>query len=184
MAHLAQMSRSRRPDQTTSDHRKFQRVVGAHGQLLRVERSFSHSQFFIQADGSRRIVQLNFQIDVLRAPTPKFPKYAPQQCRRDATPTRQRMNNQVFDEGTGPALGDTDNVLPLIDREETKITRKLVVIAKAGPPLFKCSDVASALSVADLEQAVNRRRIVSGKRPHATAGRVSRWGNRFGQVAP
>jgi len=43
--------------------------------------------------------------------------------------------------------------------------------------------VASALSVADLKQAVNRRRIVSGKRPHAIAGRTSRWGKRFSQVA-
>ena len=46
-----------------------------------IERYFSHSQFFIQADCSRRIVHLNFQIDVLHAPTPKFPKYSPQQCR-------------------------------------------------------------------------------------------------------
>ena len=89
------------------------------------------------------------------------------------------MDNQVFDEGTGPALGDSDNVLPLIDREETKVGVKLVVISKAGPPLFKCPNVASALSVADLKQAVNRRRIVSGKRPHAIAGRASRWGDRF-----
>ena len=72
------------------------------------------------------------------------------------------MDNQVFDEGTGPALGDSDNVLPLIDREETKVESKLVVISKAGPPLFKRPNVASALSVADLKQAVNRRRIVSG----------------------
>jgi hypothetical protein len=48
------------------------------------------------------------------------------------------MDNQVFDEGTGPALGDSDNVLLLIDREETKVGGKLVVISKAGPPLFKC----------------------------------------------
>ena len=97
------------------------------------------------------IVHLNFQIDVLHAPTPKFPKYSPQQGRRDSAPTRQWMDNQVFDEGTGPALGDSDNVLPLIDREETKVGVKLVVISKAGPPLFKCSNVASALSVADLK---------------------------------
>jgi len=89
------------------------------------------------------------------------------------------MDNQVFDEGTGPALGDPDNVLPLIEREETKLGGKLVVISKAGPPLFKCLDMASALSVADLKQAVNRRRIVSGKRPHAIAGRASRWGDSF-----
>jgi hypothetical protein len=93
------------------------------------------------------------------------------------------MDNQVFDEGTGPALSYSDNVLPLIDREETKVGGKLVVISKARPPLFKCPDVASALSVADLKQAVNRRRIVSGKRPHAIAGRASRWGDRFSQVA-
>jgi hypothetical protein len=84
------------------------------------------------------------------------------------------MNNQVFDEGTGPALGDSHNVLPLIDREETKVGGKLVVISQAGPPLFKCPNVASALSVTDLKEAVNRRRIVSGKRPHAIAGRASR----------
>jgi hypothetical protein len=93
------------------------------------------------------------------------------------------MDNQVFDEGTGPALGDSDNVLPLIDREETKVGGKLVVISKAGPPLSKCRNVASALRVADLKQAVNRRRIISGKRPHAIAGRASRWGGRFSQVA-
>ena len=52
-----------------------------------VERYFSHSQLFIQADCSRRIVHLNFQIDVLRAPAAKFPKYSPQQCRRDSAPT-------------------------------------------------------------------------------------------------
>jgi hypothetical protein len=61
------------------------------------------------------------------------------------------MDNQVFDEGTGPALGDSDNVLPLIDREETKVGGKLVVISKVGPPLFKCPNVASALRVADLK---------------------------------
>jgi len=61
------------------------------------------------------------------------------------------MDNQIFDEGTGPALGDSDNVLPLIDREETKVGGKLVVISKTGPPLFKCPNVASALSVADLK---------------------------------
>ena len=88
------------------------------------------------------------------------------------------MDNQVFDEGTGPALGDSDNVLLLIDSEETKVGGKLVVISKAGPPLFKCPNVASALSVAGLKQAVNRRRIVSGKRSHAMAGRTSRWSDR------
>lgn len=93
------------------------------------------------------------------------------------------MDHQVFDEGTGPALGDSDNVLPLIDREETKVGGKFVVISKAGPPLFKFPNVASALSVAGHEQAINRRRIVSGKRPHAMAGRASRWGDRFSQVA-
>jgi hypothetical protein len=93
------------------------------------------------------------------------------------------MDNQVFDEGTGPALGDTDNVPPLIDREKTKVGGKLVVISKAGPPLFKCPNVASALSVADLKQAVNRRRIVSDKRPHAIAGRASWRSHRFSQVA-
>jgi hypothetical protein len=61
------------------------------------------------------------------------------------------MDNQVFDEGTGPALGDSDNVLPLIEREETKVGGKLVVISKAGPPLFKRPNVPSALSVADLK---------------------------------
>jgi hypothetical protein len=61
------------------------------------------------------------------------------------------VDNQVLDEGTGPALDDSDNVLPLIDREETKVEGKLVVMSKAGPPLFKCADVASALSVADLK---------------------------------
>ena len=93
------------------------------------------------------------------------------------------MDNQIFDEGTGPALGDSDNVLPLIDREKTKVGGKLVVISKAGPPLFKCPNVASALSVADLKQAVNRRRIISDKRPHAIAGRASWWNDRFSQVA-
>ena len=57
------------------------------------------------------------------------------------------MDSQVFDEGTGPALGDSDNFLPLIEREETKVGGKLVVISKAGPPLFKCPDVASDLPV-------------------------------------
>jgi hypothetical protein len=90
------------------------------------------------------------------------------------------MDNQVFDEGTGPTLGDPDNVPLLIGREETKIGVKLVVIPKAGPPLIKCPNVASALRIADVKQAVNGRRIVSRKRPHAIAGRASRWGDRFG----
>jgi hypothetical protein len=93
------------------------------------------------------------------------------------------MDNQVFDEGAGPALGDSDNVVPLIDRKETKVGGKLIVISKAGPPLFKCPNVAAALSVADLKQAMNRRRIASGKRPHAITGRATRWGDRFSQVA-
>jgi hypothetical protein len=59
------------------------------------------------------------------------------------------MDNQIFDEGTGPALGDSDNVLALIEREETKVRGKLVVISKAGPPLFEWPNVPSALSVAD-----------------------------------
>jgi len=41
--------------------------------------------------------------------------------------------------------------MPLVDREETKVGSKLLVISKAGPPLFKCSNVASALSVAELK---------------------------------
>jgi hypothetical protein len=61
------------------------------------------------------------------------------------------MDNQVFDEGTGPALGYSDNVPPLIDREKAKVGGKLLIISKAGPPLFKCRNVASALSVADLK---------------------------------
>ena len=61
------------------------------------------------------------------------------------------MDNQVFNEGAGPALDDSDNVLAIIDREETKVGGKLAVISKAGPPLFKCPNVASALSVADLK---------------------------------
>src|SRR5262249_2473723 len=148
-----------------------------------VEHYFSHSQFFIQADCSRRVVHLNFQIDMLRAPTPKFPKHCPQQCRRDSAPTRSWMDNQVFNKGTGPALSDSDKVLPLIDREETKVGVKLVVISKAGPPLFKCPNVASALSVASLKQAVNRRCVVSGKRPHAITRQPSRWRDLFSQVA-
>ena len=94
------------------------------------------------------------------------------------------MDNQVFDEGTGPALGDSNNVLPLIDREETKVGSKLVVISKAGPPLFKRTNLTSALSVADLKQAVNRRRIVSRERPNAIPGRECRRGDYFNQVAP
>ena len=47
--------------------------------------------------------------------------------------------------------GDSDNVPPLIDRKETKVGGKLVVISKAGPPFFKGPNVASALSVADLK---------------------------------
>ena len=58
------------------------------------------------------------------------------------------MNNQVFDEGTGPALGDSHNVLLLIDSEETMVGGKLVVILQAGPPFFKCPNVAAALRVA------------------------------------
>jgi hypothetical protein len=85
------------------------------------------------------------------------------------------MDNQVFDEGAGPALSDSDNLLPIVDREKTKVGGKFAVISKARPPLFKCPNAASALSVADLKQAVNRRRIVSGKRPQAIARRASRW---------
>jgi hypothetical protein len=142
-----------------------------------VERYFSHSQSFIQANCSGRIIHLNFQIDVFHAPAPKFPKYSPQQCRRDSAPTRSWMDNQVFDEGTGPALRYSDNVLRLIDREETKVGGKLVVTSKAGPPLFKCPNMASALSVADLKETVNHRRIVGSKRAHAIAGRTSGWGD-------
>jgi hypothetical protein len=61
------------------------------------------------------------------------------------------MDNQVFDEGTGPALSDSHNVLPLIDSEEAKVGGKLVVISKAGPPLFKCPNVATSSSVANLK---------------------------------
>jgi hypothetical protein len=93
------------------------------------------------------------------------------------------MDNQVFDEGTGPALGNSDDVLPLIDGEETKVEGKLIVIAKVGPPLFERPNVASALSVADIKQAVNRRRIGNGERPHAIADRARRRRDRFSQVA-
>jgi hypothetical protein len=74
-------------------------------------------------------VYLNFQIDVLRASTLKFPKCCPQQCGRDSARARQRMDHQIFDEATGPALGDANDVLPPIDREETKVGRKLAIIA-------------------------------------------------------
>jgi hypothetical protein len=61
------------------------------------------------------------------------------------------MDHQLFDEGTAPALGYTDNVVPLIDREEAKVGVKLVVISKTVPPLFKFPNTASALIVADLK---------------------------------
>ncbi|MCP1907621.1 hypothetical protein J2R96_000101 [Bradyrhizobium elkanii] len=35
VAHLAQMPRSRRSDQAASDHRKFDRLIGAHEEVLR-----------------------------------------------------------------------------------------------------------------------------------------------------
>jgi len=89
------------------------------------------------------------------------------------------MDNQIFDEGAGPALGDSDNVLSLIDSEETKLSGKLVVISKAGPPLFERSNAPPALSVANLKKAVNRWRIVSCKRPHAIAGRPIGLVDRF-----
>jgi hypothetical protein len=93
------------------------------------------------------------------------------------------MDHQVFDEGTGPALGDSDNVLSVINRKEAEVGGKLVIISKARPPLFKCPNLASALRVADLKETVNRRRIGGGKRPDAIAGRASRWVNYFSQVA-
>jgi hypothetical protein len=89
------------------------------------------------------------------------------------------MDNQVLDEGTGPALCDSDNVLSLIDSEETKVCGKFVVISKAWPPLFKYSNVPAALCVSDIKQVVDRWRIVSCKRPYTMAGRPIGFGDRF-----
>ncbi len=100
-----------------------------------VERDFSHSQRLVQADCSRRIVHLNFQVYVLRPPMPEFTKNSPQQGRRDSLTTRERMHDEVFDESAGPALRDPDDLLPLILCEKTKIGSELVISPKAGPPL-------------------------------------------------
>jgi len=118
--------------------------------LTTVERYFSHSQFFIQADCSRRIVPPELSNRRASRPDAEIPKILSQQCRRDSAPTRYGMDNQVFDEGTGPALGDSDNVCRSLTARN-KVGGKLVIISKAGPPLFKCPNVASALSVADLK---------------------------------
>jgi hypothetical protein len=61
------------------------------------------------------------------------------------------MNHQVFDKGARPALRDTDNVLPLIDGEKTEVSGEFAIISKAGPPLFECPNVSSALCVTDLQ---------------------------------
>ena len=88
------------------------------------------------------------------------------------------MDNQILDESTGPALGDADNVLSLIDSKETKLCGKLVVISKAWPPLFKRSNVPATLCVSDLKQVVDRWRIVRCKRSYSIAGRPMRLGER------
>src|SRR5207248_11231414 len=48
------------------------------------------------------------------------------------------------------------------DREETKVGSKLVVISKAGPPLFKCPNVAFALTVGG-EPPAHRQRQTSAR---------------------
>ena len=87
------------------------------------------------------------------------------------------MDNQVLDEGTCPALGDTDNALPFIDREETKVNGKFFVISNAGPPLFERSNVPTPLGVTNLKKTVNLRCVVRCKRPHVVAGRPTRLGD-------
>ncbi len=57
---------------------------------------------------------MNFQVYVLRTAMLKFTEHLPQEGRGDPLPTRERMHDQVFDEGTGPALRDSDDVLSLI----------------------------------------------------------------------
>jgi len=89
------------------------------------------------------------------------------------------MDNQVLDEGTCPALCDSDNVLSLIDSEKTKVCGKFVIISKAWPPLFKSSNVPAALCVSDIEQVVDRCRVVGCKRPHTIAGRPIWLGERL-----
>jgi len=80
---------------------------------------------------------VNFQTYVLRTAMLKFTEHLPQQGRRDPLPTRERMHDQVFDEGTGPALRDSDDVLSLILCEKKKVGSELLVSPKAGPPLFE-----------------------------------------------
>src|SRR5262245_21706797 len=120
---------------------------------------------------------------MFRFPNPELPEYSPQQGCRESAPPREWMDNQVFDKSTTPALRDTDYVLPLIDREETKVGVKLVIISKARPPLFKRPNVAPALGVPDVKKAMNRRRIVISKRPQAMPDRERRRCNYFSQVA-
>jgi hypothetical protein len=84
---------------------------------------------------------MNFQIGTL--PDSKFPKLSAEPPRfRNAGgwTTKSLMRHWS-------SVGRLDNVLPLIDREETG-RGKLVVISKAGPS--SNADV-SALSVADLK---------------------------------
>jgi len=89
------------------------------------------------------------------------------------------MDNQIFDKRAGPALCDSDNVVSLIDSEEKKISGKFVIVSKAWPPVFKCSDVPAALCVPDFKQVVDRWRIVGREPSYTIAGRPIGLGDCF-----
>jgi hypothetical protein len=90
----------------------------------------------------------------------KFAEHLPQQSSSDSLPPYERVHDQVLDEGTGPALRNSDDVLPLIDCKKTEISSELVVIPKSGPPLCEWPDLAAALGVSDFEQAMQGCSIV------------------------
>jgi hypothetical protein len=135
-----------------------------------VDCHISHAYCLVQWECSRRIVYLDFQVYVRRTATLKFTEHLPEQGFGDSLPPHEWMNDQILNEGTGPALRNSNDVLPLIDCKKTEISSELVVIPKAGPPVFEWRDVAAPLSVSDFKQAVDGRGIVNDERPQRKAG--------------
>jgi hypothetical protein len=87
------------------------------------------------------------------------------------------MDDQIADECTRPALGHSDNGLPLIDREETKRSSELFVISNTGPPLLERPNVPTPLGVSNFKKPMNRGGIVVCEGPHVITGRPTRLGD-------
>jgi hypothetical protein len=84
-----------------------------------VERDFSHSHYLVQAERSCWIVHLDFRVYVRRTATLEFTEQLPQQSCGNSLPPHEWVRDQVLNEGTGPALRNPDDVLPLIDCKKT-----------------------------------------------------------------